>query len=119
MNRLPARTALWLAAALSLAAQTESGEKPAAVQVDVNSASKAELAQLPGVGERRAEQILRMRERNGPFRCVEELQALPRLTDKQFERLRPLVQALIDGRPGRCPTNIRNRKPARPRGRIR
>jgi len=62
--------------------------------VDVNSASRSELETLPSIGVERAKLIVRMRERNGPFRNIEELQALPRLSKKQFEALR---QAAIVG----------------------
>ncbi len=60
--------------------------------MDLNTASAAEFEALPAIGRIRARQIIRMRERNGPFRCVEELRALPRLSDRDFRRVRPLVK---------------------------
>ncbi len=59
--------------------------------LDLNAASLAQLESLPGIGADRARLIVAMRERNGPFRCVEELKVLPRLTDKQLEKLQELV----------------------------
>ena len=56
--------------------------------VDVNRASRSELEALPGIGVERAKLIVRLREHNGPFRNIEELRALPRLSEKQFEALR-------------------------------
>ena len=64
----------------------------AAERVDVNTAPRAALEELPGIGPVRANFIVAMRDRNGGFRCVEELRAVPRLTDKQFERIRDLVK---------------------------
>ena len=54
--------------------------------------TRDELLKLPGIGPTRAKFIVTMRERNGGFRCIEELRAVPRLTDKQFEKLRDLVK---------------------------
>ncbi len=36
--------------------------------------------------------IIEMRKRNGPFRCVEELRALPRLSDKQYDKVRERIE---------------------------
>jgi competence ComEA-like helix-hairpin-helix protein len=59
--------------------------------LDVNNATVEQLDRLPGIGPLRAAAILRIRERNGPFRSVEELRAVPRLSAKLFEQLRVLV----------------------------
>ncbi len=60
---------------------------PCAVRLDLNQAGVKELEALPRVGRSRAEMIVRVRERNGPFKAVGELWALPRLTKKQFASL--------------------------------
>jgi len=60
-------------------------------RININTASAAKLAELPGIGPVRAAQIVRMRERNGSFRCVEELRAVPRLPEKDFQKLRKRV----------------------------
>ncbi len=73
-----------------LGGQSKSAEPPRP-KVDINSASQAALETLPGVGPERARWIMETRKRNGPFRCVAELRAMPRLSDRQFEALRPLV----------------------------
>lgn len=72
----------------------EGGETPTS-PVDINRASRSELEALPSIGVERAKLIVRMRERNGPFRNIDELRALPRLSEKQFEALRraAVVQA--------------------------
>lgn len=71
----------------ALAPAAERSETPTP-PVDINRASRSELETLPGIGVERAKLIVRMRERNGPFRNIEELRALPRLSKKQFEALR-------------------------------
>ena len=59
--------------------------------VDLNSATAEELAQLPGVGPAMAVQILRFREQSGPIRRPEDLLALPRMTRRTLDRIRPYI----------------------------
>ena len=59
--------------------------------LDLNTASEADLETLPGLGRGRSELIVRVRRRNGPFRSIEELRALPRFTWKTIDRLRPYL----------------------------
>ncbi len=59
--------------------------------VRVNSATKAELMTLPGVGEVMAERIMLEREDNGPFTTVENLTRVRGIGKKRIEQLRPLV----------------------------
>ena len=72
-------------------AQNDSRQAP----LDINRASVEQLDRLPGIGPARAAQIVRIRERNGPFRSVDELRVLPRLSEKQFAQLRPLVTVIV------------------------
>lgn len=71
--------ALFLAT-LPLAAQTQP-------KLDLNTATATQLEAIAGIGPTTAARIVRLRERNGPYRCVEELHAVPRLTDTQFQVL--------------------------------
>ena len=41
--------------------------------ININTADEYELQRLPGIGEKRAEDIIAYREANGPFETVEEL----------------------------------------------
>ena len=41
--------------------------------ININSADKAALMEIKGVGEKRAEAIIAWREQNGPFKSVDEL----------------------------------------------
>ena len=62
--------------------------------LDLNTATVGQLAALPGLGKERAQMIVRVREKNGPFRAfraLEELLTLPRLTRRQFETLKGLL----------------------------
>ncbi|HMD31214.1 MAG TPA: helix-hairpin-helix domain-containing protein [Candidatus Acidoferrales bacterium] len=59
--------------------------------IDLNTATPAELQELPGVGPATAAQIIHFREQSGPIRRPEDLLALPRFTRKTLERIRPYV----------------------------
>ncbi|MBI3667521.1 MAG: helix-hairpin-helix domain-containing protein, partial [Acidobacteria bacterium] len=63
-------------------------KQPPRAPVNINTATVEQLQQLPGIGPVRAHQIIRLRQKNGRFRSVEELRALPRLSEKQFRQLK-------------------------------
>lgn len=91
-----------LALAVSLVTAGFSGparadEKPASAEgtkvetkrVDLNASNLDELVELPGIGEKVAARILAYREKNGPFKKVEELMNVKGIGEKTFLRLRP------------------------------
>lgn len=60
--------------------------------VEVNRASEEELARLPGVGPSIARRIVVMRERNGPFRRLEDLREVPGIGPARFDLIRERVR---------------------------
>lgn len=48
----------------------------AAQSVNINTADKAELMSVRGIGEKRAEAIIAYREKNGPFKTVDDLESV-------------------------------------------
>lgn len=85
----------WLLGALLvglfvLATGAEAKKKPEKA-IDINAASVAELAQLPGVGEGIARRIVRHREKSGKFRRVEELLVIRGISRNRLEALRSYV----------------------------
>jgi competence protein ComEA len=91
---------LTLAAALALAPGTvHSQEKPPArpaagkapvvkSPLNINTATAAEFEGLPGIGARTAARIVEYRQKNGPFKKVEELMNVPGVGEKSFLRLK-------------------------------
>lgn len=69
-------------------AHADSAEK-----LDLNSASKAELIALPGIGPASAEAIIRERDKRGGFRSVDDLLKVHGIGRKLVARLRPLITA--------------------------
>ena len=59
--------------------------------VNVNSASKAELVALPGIGDVIAERIIMTREEKGPFGSPEDLLSVKGITKKKLEHLKPFI----------------------------
>jgi competence ComEA-like helix-hairpin-helix protein len=63
-------------------------------RLDINTAGVEQFDQLPGVSPATAAMIVRVRQRNGPFRNVDELRAVPGLSEKRFALLRERVTVL-------------------------
>lgn len=57
-------------------------------QINLNTASEAELVTLSGVGPVKAKAIVDYRAKNGPFRSVEDLEKVPGFGKKTVEKLR-------------------------------
>ena len=71
-------------------------------KININAASAEELTQLPGVGIRIAERIVKYREEHGKFRKIEDLMNVKGIGEKKFLRLRDLitVDVKVDVKPG-------------------
>ncbi len=54
-------------------------------RVELNSADAAALCSLPGIGEKKAQAILRYREEHGPFQSLEELEQVEGISRKNVE----------------------------------
>lgn len=61
-------------------------------RVDLNTAGKEELMTLAGIGEVRAEAILRYREEHGRFESVEELKQIEGIKEGIFNRIKDKVR---------------------------
>jgi competence protein ComEA len=66
-----------------------SAEKP----LNINSASQAELENLPGLGPTRASAIVAYRDAHGPFARIEDIQNVPGIGPTTFEHLKTLITA--------------------------
>ena len=70
-------------------------QRPAALehagQINLNTATAAELEKLPGVGKVIAERIVAHRQQYGPFRRAEHLMMVHGISDNKFRQLRSLI----------------------------
>ena len=62
---------------------------PRSGRINLNTATKAELESLPGIGEAMAERIMIYREENGSFRSLDDLMHVKGIGRKKLERLAP------------------------------
>ena len=67
------------------------GEAEGGKQVVLNEATAEQLLTLPGVGPKRAEAILSLRQRLGRFKRVEDLLRVKGFGNASLRRLKPLV----------------------------
>jgi competence ComEA-like helix-hairpin-helix protein len=66
--------------------------RASAGMISLNTASAAELEAVPGIGPRRADAIIRDRERNGPFPSVDALARIPGIKPALVARVRQRLQ---------------------------
>jgi competence ComEA-like helix-hairpin-helix protein len=64
-----------------------------AASVDINSATPAELVQLPGIGDAYARRIVAYRDGHGRFSRVDDIMRVAGIGPKKFQALRPFVTA--------------------------
>ncbi|QGF24314.1 helix-hairpin-helix domain-containing protein [Raineyella fluvialis] len=67
------------------------GSTPAAATIRLNSATSAELEELPGIGPASAKKIIAWRDQHGGFRTVDQLQDVPGIGPKTYADIAPRV----------------------------
>ena len=59
--------------------------------ININTADKVELTNLPGIGESTANKIISYREENGKFKNIEEIKNVPGIGDAKFESIKDSI----------------------------
>ena len=68
----------------------DAGDSTTAVAtVNLNTASASQLEGLPGIGAKMAQRIVEYRQKNGPFKKVEDLMNVKGIGEKSFLKLKP------------------------------
>ena len=70
-------------------ASTRAAAMPATV--NLNTATAADLEALPGIGAKTAARIVEYRQKNGPFKKVEDLMNIRGVGEKNFLKLKPQI----------------------------
>jgi len=63
----------------------------AVAAVNINTATKEELTSINGVGEKRAQDIIDYRTKNGPFKTVDDLEKVPGIGPGLMKQIRSQV----------------------------
>ena len=59
--------------------------------ININTASATDLEALPGIGAKTAARIVEYRQKNGPFKKIEELMNVRGIGEKNFLKLKPQI----------------------------
>lgn len=71
---------------------SDSGEKADTNgKININTADLAELQEIPGVGEKKAQSIMEYRETRGGFQNIEQLQEVPGIKGKTFDEVKDYI----------------------------
>jgi len=77
--------------AQSTRASRGAAKPPVTSIVNINTASAAELEALPGIGAKTAARIVEHRQKNGPFKKIEELMNVRGVGEKNFLKLKSQI----------------------------
>ena len=66
-------------------------DKQGQSRVNLNTATKEEFMTLKGIGESRAEDIIRYREESGGFRSIEDIMKVPGIKDAGFQKIKDRI----------------------------
>lgn len=69
----------------------EAGSSQPSAKVNLNTATKEELMTLTGVGQSRAEDIIRYREKNGGFARIEDIMKVSGIKEASFEKIKDQI----------------------------
>ena len=60
-------------------------------KVNINNATVPELVKIKGIGEKYAERIVAYRDKNGPFKKIEDITNVKGIGPKNFEVIKNLI----------------------------
>lgn len=63
-----------------------------AEKLNLNTATKEDLMQLEGIGEKTAERILEKRKQLGEFKVIEQLTEVKGIGEKSFEKIKDFIK---------------------------
>jgi comEA protein len=76
---------------LLLPPQGQAVQKTSEKKIDINTASLAELQELPRIGEKVAQRIIDFRKENGKFKRIEEIMKVRGIGEKVFNQIKERI----------------------------
>ena len=70
---------------------TKSNEKTTNTKISINKATKEQLQNLTGIGESKAEAIIKYREENGDFKKIEDIKNVNGIGESAFEKIKDQI----------------------------
>jgi len=78
---------------VSVGAVSQGGsENGAGLSININTATKEELMELPGIGESKALSIIAYREENGAFGSIEEIMLVSGIKEGAFAKIKAYIR---------------------------
>jgi len=89
-------SALALSASLAFAqgsAKVDANKASAqgAAKININKATVEQLMEIKGIGQSYAKRIVEYRDKNGPFKKIEDIKEVKGIGDKTFESIKDLI----------------------------
>lgn len=78
---------------MALADEKHSDDGAMAAKVDVNTATAEELQAVKGIGPKKAEEIVKHRTANGPFKSVDDLANVKGIGEATVEKIKDQITA--------------------------
>lgn len=72
-------------------------------QININTATQQQLQELPYIGESRAKEIIKYRQKHGPFRSLDDLLEVNTIGEKSLEAIRPYLTSNFSSSPNTPP----------------
>ena len=72
-------------------AESDTKDSNATDKININTASKTQLMEIPGIGEAKANAIISYREENGTFSAIEELKNVEGIKDGVFTKMKEYI----------------------------
>ena len=91
MRKLAGLLAVALLVAAAAPAPVAAAATAPAEKVNINAATADQLQALPGIGPSYAQRIVEYREKNGPFKKVEDLLNVTGIGEKTFEKIKDRI----------------------------
>lgn len=71
---------------------TASSEPSGSGKININTAGKEDLMELPGIGESRADEIINYRNEHGGFESIEDIMNISGIKEKMFEKIKDYIE---------------------------